>query len=93
MNATVWGQESTKLNGLFKANNMKWLLCINNDGFMASLEIRKLYEQVPDPMADKLDMVRIIDESGEDYLYKKGHFMEMPAVVNPVLDEVLLKIA
>lgn len=90
----MWGQESTKLNDLsIKVNSMKWLLCINNDGFMASIEIRKLYEQLPDPMAERVGMVRIVDESGEDYLYKKGHFIEMPAVVNPVLDEVLLKIA
>lgn len=47
----------------------KFLLCVDNKGYEASLEIRKLYETIPDKEADSHNQVRIIDESGEDYVY------------------------
>ena len=47
----------------------KFLLCIDNKGYEASLEIRKLYETIPDKEAERHNQVRIIDESGEDYPY------------------------
>ena len=47
----------------------KFLLCIENEGYEASLEIRKLCETIPDKEAECHNQVRIIDESGEDYLY------------------------
>jgi hypothetical protein len=47
----------------------KFLLCVDNEGYEASLEIRKLYEKLPDKEAERHNQVRIIDESGEDYLY------------------------
>ena len=47
----------------------KFLLCVENEGYEASLEIRKLYEQLSDKEAERHNQVRIIDESGEDYLY------------------------
>jgi len=53
----------------------KYLLCIDNEGYKASLEIRKLYEKVPDKEAERHDQVRIIDESGEDYLYPSSFFV------------------
>jgi hypothetical protein len=52
----------------------KFLLCIDNEGYEASLEIRKLYETVPDKEAGRHNQVRIIDESGEDYLYPSRFF-------------------
>jgi hypothetical protein len=52
----------------------KFLLCVDNEGYEASLEIRKLYEQIPDKEAERHKQVRIIDESGEDYLYPAGFF-------------------
>ncbi|RPI74100.1 MAG: hypothetical protein EHM45_19680 [Desulfobacteraceae bacterium] len=52
----------------------KFLLCIENEGYEASLEIRKLYEQIPDKEAERHLQVRIIDESGEDYLYPMRFF-------------------
>jgi hypothetical protein len=51
-----------------------FLLCIKNKGYEASLEIRKLYEQLPDKEAERHDQVRVIDESGEDYLYPSSFF-------------------
>ena len=52
----------------------KFLLCVANKGYEASLELRKLYEQLPDKEAERHNQVRIIDESGEDYLYPTDFF-------------------
>ena len=52
----------------------KFLLCIDNEGYEVSLERRKLYEKIPDKEAERHEQVRIIDESGEDYLYPSSFF-------------------
>lgn len=52
----------------------RFLLCVNNKGYEASLEVRKLYERLPDAEAERILQVRIIDESGEDYLYPMDFF-------------------
>ena len=52
----------------------KFLLCVKNEGYEASLELRKLYEKLPDREAERHNQVRIIDESGEDYLYPAKFF-------------------
>jgi hypothetical protein len=51
-----------------------FLLCVDNEGYSASLEIRKLYEMIPDKETERHNQVRIIDESGEDYLYPSKFF-------------------
>jgi len=51
-----------------------FVICIRNDDYPASLEKRKLYVRLPDPEAEKNHYVRVIDESGEDYLYPEGYF-------------------
>ncbi len=51
------------------------MVCINNKGYPASLEIRKLYQAIPDERAAKMRQARVIDESGEDYLYPADYFM------------------
>lgn len=51
-----------------------FVLCVDNEGYEASLEIRKLYAKLPDREAAGHDQVRIIDESGEDYLYPSRFF-------------------
>jgi len=56
----------------------KFVVCLDNDGYQASLEQRKLYEVVPDSQALKHGQIRVIDESGEDYLFPKDIFMEVP---------------
>ncbi|HEY3234358.1 MAG TPA: hypothetical protein VGJ84_06560 [Polyangiaceae bacterium] len=48
-----------------------------NTGYPAALEKRKIYSTIADDEADKLGMVRVIDESGEDYLYPKNFFAEI----------------
>lgn len=50
-------------------------LCVDNAGYKASLIPGKVYRIIPDPKAAKDDLVRIVDESGEDYLYHKSHFV------------------
>jgi len=49
-------------------------LCLENDGNEASLILGKVYRILPDARAAKDDLVRIVDESGEDYLFHKSHF-------------------
>ena len=51
-----------------------FLVCVRNDGYPESLEVRKLYRVLPDAKAAKVDFVRVIDESGEDYLYPRSFF-------------------
>ena len=63
-------------------------LCIDNSGYKASLIAGKVYSIVPDARAAKDDLICIVDESGEDYLYNKGHFVFVdfpPAVRRKIL--------
>lgn len=54
-----------------------FVVCVKNEGYAASLEERKIYESIPDPLAEKHGQVRIVDESGEDYLYPREFFREV----------------
>ena len=51
------------------------VICIENAGYEVSLERRKIYVRIPDARAEKLGQIRVIDESGEDYLYPKDSFV------------------
>jgi hypothetical protein len=55
-------------------NEHSFVICTTNGGYEASLELCKLYEILPDQEAEKHAQVRIIDESGEDYLYPASFF-------------------
>lgn len=58
------------------ANNKKrFVICIKNQGYAASLEIRKLYAAVPDAKLEKRGLLRVVDESGEDYVYPASLFI------------------
>jgi hypothetical protein len=50
-------------------------LCVDNTDYKASLIPGKVYRIIPDPQVAKDDLVRIMDESGEDYLFHKAHFV------------------
>ena len=50
------------------------VVCIDNEGYAVSLEKRKIYLALRDEQAEKRDLLRVIDESGEDYLYPKSFF-------------------
>jgi hypothetical protein len=58
-----------------KKPSKHFALCIDNSNYEASLILGKVYRLLRDNKAAKDDLVRIIDESGEDYLYHKSHFV------------------
>ena len=69
----------------------KFLLCVDNKGYEASLELRKLYENLPDKKAERHGQVRIIDESGEDYLFPARYFAPIRLLTetkNKILERV-----
>lgn len=53
----------------------QFVICINNEGYEVSLERGKVYQVIDDPTALKREMLRLIDESGEDYLYPSARFV------------------
>ena len=72
--------------------NKERFICINNEGYPVSLEMFATYEAIPDDEAAKRDLVRVIDESGEDYLYPKARFVLVgpPAeTLSPLVREIL----
>jgi len=56
---------------------MPLIICVRNKGYTVSLEKRKIYVAIPDSPAAKHGQIRIIDESGEDYLYPKSFFVSV----------------
>jgi hypothetical protein len=66
----------------------KLVICLDNAGYEVSLERRKIYVSIPDARAEKLGQLRVIDESGEDYLYPKESFVAV-ALPQPVRRAVL----
>ena len=60
-----------------RTNTQGFAVCIANAGFGASLEVRKLYPVVNDPGAERNDLIRVIDESGEDYVYPARMFQKL----------------
>lgn len=57
-----------------------YVVCLANRGYRASLIVRKIYETIPDPDAAKRGLLRVVDESGEDYLFPESIFavIEVP---------------
>ena len=66
-----------------KQSTKRFAVCIENTGNEASLILGKVYRVVPDARAAKDDLVRIVDESGEDYLFDSDQFVfvDFPAAV------------
>lgn len=52
----------------------RFVVCLSNEGFEAALEPRKIYSSLPDSDAEREGLVRVVDESGEDYLYPATMF-------------------
>ncbi len=65
----------------------KFAVCVNNDGYPASLELHKIYRVLPDEGVQADADLRIVDESGEDYLYPAERFvlLELPQAVEESL--------
>jgi len=70
-----------------KTGATAFAICVRNEGYEVSLECRKLYQVVPDPASERHRLLRIIDESGEDYLYPEDFFLPigLPKPVEKVL--------
>lgn len=66
-----------------KSSSAQFLVCVKNDGYPSSLEVRKVYRLLADPEAARHQLVRVVDESGEDYLYPEALFapVELPSRV------------
>ena len=58
--------------------NTHFAVCVRNTGNEASLELRKLYAVISDPDVEMDGMIRVIDESGEDYLFPAAFFVLAP---------------
>jgi len=65
----------------------QFAVCIKNDGYPASLEVRKIYRMISDARAAKHQLARVMDEFGEDYLYPADYFVpiELPQALVEVL--------
>lgn len=65
-----------------------YMICVDNRGYESSLEIRKLYEVLTDKMAERHHQLRVIDESGEDYLYPEKYFapVRLPHITKEKLE-------
>jgi hypothetical protein len=68
-------------------NQTELAVCVRNDGYAASLEVRKIYRVLPDSGAAAAHLLRVIDESGEDYLYPEDYFimLDLPATLRDTL--------
>jgi hypothetical protein len=66
----------------------KLVICIDNSGFEVSLERRKIYVAIPDARAAPLGQIRVVDESGEDYLYPQKFFIAV-SLPQPIRRAVL----
>jgi hypothetical protein len=72
-------------------NEPKFVVCLNNEGVLASLEIGKLYQVIPDEEAEKLGGLRVVDEDGEDYFYDAEMFC--PLQVPPIVAQTLMSVS
>ncbi|HBY96593.1 MAG TPA: hypothetical protein DEP84_37060 [Chloroflexi bacterium] len=64
----------------------RFVLCINNKGYEDDLKLRTVYQVVPDEAAEVSTYLRVIDETGEDYLYPAAYFVpiEVPQEAEPL---------
>ena len=70
-----------------KSARKPFAICVDDTDYKASLIRGKVYQILPDPKAARDDLVRIVDESGEDYLYHRSYFVfvDFPAAVKKKL--------
>ena len=68
----------------------RFVVCVDNTGYQASLELHKIYRTVPDKEAEADGDIRVIDESGEDYLYSQDRFV--PIRISAELEQSLAQV-
>jgi hypothetical protein len=66
----------------------EFIICVNNRGYEASLELWKVYRAMRDDHAKQQNLVRVIDESGEDYLFPSDYFV--PVVLPKVVQDAMM---
>jgi hypothetical protein len=52
----------------------RFAICLDNQGYLASLEVGKVYQVIQDPEAQRHRLIRVVDESGEDYAFAIARF-------------------
>ena len=67
----------------FPAERARFAVCIRNDGYPAALERDRLYRLLPDEPAESHGMIRVVDESGEGYLYPREFFRPVEVAAEP----------
>ena len=74
-----------------QSSNNQFVVCINNQGYEASLEVGKIYRTIFDSTAKQNNLIRVIDESGEDYAFDVNRFypIELPSPIKEVLLSVV----
>ncbi len=74
--------------GRSKGTKKHFAVCVDNHDHPESLDLRKVYRVLPDPEAEKDGFVRVIDETGEDYLYPESHFVaiDVPKVAEETIE-------
>ena len=72
---------------LEKNQFLRFGLCLNNEGYTASLEVGKVYRVISDDKAAVHGYIRVIDETGEDYAYtaNRFHFIQLPTSIEEAL--------
>ncbi len=72
-----------------------FMICVENRGYEASLEIRKVYVVLADREAEKRRQIRVVDESAEDYLYPEKYFapVRLPSETKEKLELITAKLS
>ena len=70
-----------------KNKKLYFALCLDNEGYRSSLEVGKLYQTNPDKEAEGHGLIRVIDESGEEYAFaaERFHLMDLPPTIKRTL--------
>ena len=73
------------------SNEKHFVVCVRNDEYEGALELRKIYEVLEDTVAEPHDLIRVIDESGEDYLYPRDWFLpiQLPQNIEEAIVEIV----
>ncbi|MCA9965617.1 MAG: hypothetical protein KC423_15285 [Anaerolineales bacterium] len=74
-----------------KPTTPQFAICINNHSYEDDLIVRMVYQVLPDDAAAQSNYLRIVDETGEDYLYPATFFI--PIIVPNEADQLLLNVA
>jgi len=68
-----------------------FVVCVRNEGYEVSLKLRKIYQVISDTAAERHHLLKVIDESGEDYLYPQDFFL--PIELPKALERAVLAVA